>query len=348
MLRAPANAELGPANGHASGFLFQVVVVRERARRRVRSAGVLVRCAALHPASGTSYAAARLPFVARPGSGRLPSGCRPSGSSLRAGGLRCSLGSVACRTPRSGARSLTRERRARDCASGLLLQHLRHRTRHARPAARRAPALTGGIGVSRTLTRAGLGLAAPRRRQAYAGTPGLGKADGNGLLGRARTVCAAADLANLLVHELAGLRRRRLSRALRFAGLLDGSLLRHVTSSNGQRDPRCARSRESLAHIQENSQVRSLIRSIAGSRMGDPKGDQSRCIALTPTALRALAPFAARQVGPRGPGSRAAASTVTLAEAFTALPLASRLPAPVRRRLGQILQRCILPGSAAL
>jgi hypothetical protein len=75
---------------------------------------------------------------------------------------------------------------------------------------------------------AGLGLCGGRRpTELNAGTASLAQADRDRLLGRARTVLAAADVMDLFADELPGLRRRPLSFASGLSSTLDSSLLRH-------------------------------------------------------------------------------------------------------------------------
>src|SRR5439155_13383774 len=71
------------------------------------------------------------------------------------------------------------------------------------------------------------GLALLGRRQLDAGAAGLGKPDGNRLLGRARAVLALADVLHCLADKFTRLRGGRLALALVLAGPFDGFLLRH-------------------------------------------------------------------------------------------------------------------------
>ena len=126
---------------------------------------------------------------------------------------------------------MTRKRRARRRASRLALEHLCHGARHTRPTPGLALVLARFIGVLGALARASLGLAFSRRTKGNTGPSGLGKTDGNGLLGRSRPVLATADLVNLFANEFAGLSRGRLARTLVLASLLDGSLVRRSFSA---------------------------------------------------------------------------------------------------------------------
>src|SRR5262245_34258281 len=122
---------------------------------------------------------------------------------------------------------MTRERLVRGRAPGLAREDLRHGARDARPTPGRALVLARLISIFGAFPCALLDLAFLRRLEAHAGAPRLGEADGNGLLGRAGAVLAAADLVDLLAHEFACLRRRRLALALVLPGPFDRSLLRH-------------------------------------------------------------------------------------------------------------------------
>src|SRR5262249_48609451 len=113
----------------------------------------------------------------------------------------------------------------RDRAGGLFLRAVGKGARFLRAARRLALSLPGFVGVLRGPAR-GL-LARARRREIDAGTPRLRQADGDRLPGVACAMLAAADLLDLLAHELAGLRARRFSFPLVLAGPFDGSFVRH-------------------------------------------------------------------------------------------------------------------------
>src|SRR2546421_12417925 len=96
----------------------------------------------------------------------------------------------------------------------LALKNLGNRPRDLRAVLRCTLALTDLVGVFGALARGFLDLAFLGRRQVDPGPAGLGKADGDRLLGRACAVFAMSDLLDLLVYELASLRARRLAFAL--------------------------------------------------------------------------------------------------------------------------------------
>src|SRR5207248_11622917 len=81
------------------------------------------------------------------------------------------------------------------------------------------------------LRRGGRPGAGPRR---------LGRPDGDGLLGRARTVLALAHVMDLLAHELAGLRGGTLALAAVASGPFERSLLRHGPPPAALACERCA------------------------------------------------------------------------------------------------------------
>src|ERR1700750_823686 len=96
--------------------------------------------------------------------------------------------------------------------------------RQARATTGFARALAGLVGVFCASAGPRFGFALARRGEIDAGATGLGQTDGDRLLGRPGAVLAAANLADLIMHELAGLRARRFALALVVAGFLDGSL----------------------------------------------------------------------------------------------------------------------------
>src|SRR6185436_14449317 len=79
----------------------------------------------------------------------------------------------------------------------------------------------------RALSRLLGGLAFFRRRQFHAGATRLLQSDGDRLFRAPRAVLAFADVLDLLAHELAGLRGRRLALALVLSRPADGFFLRH-------------------------------------------------------------------------------------------------------------------------
>src|SRR6185369_1301263 len=82
----------------------------------------------------------------------------------------------------------------------------------------------------RTLLSAGLGGLAPRGFRLWelnAGLARFGQPDRDRLLGRSRSVLAAADVIHFLADELASLGRRRLAFAFVFACSLGGALFCH-------------------------------------------------------------------------------------------------------------------------
>src|SRR5207248_2956421 len=85
------------------------------------------------------------------------------------------------------------------------------------------------------------------RRQLDAGAARFGKTDGDRLLRRARAVLALTDLVDLLMYELARLRRGRLALARVLSCLLDGFLPRHRHSPGMIRDARREHARD-VAH----------------------------------------------------------------------------------------------------
>jgi len=102
----------------------------------------------------------------------------------------------------------------------------------------RARALGRGRTFRRFAVSAGIGprgapsgpfacLALPGRRQIDTGAPRLRETDGDGLLGRTRSMLAFADVMHLLAHKLAGLCRGRLPLALVLVGPLHCLLLWH-------------------------------------------------------------------------------------------------------------------------
>jgi hypothetical protein len=130
---------------------------------------------------------------------------------------------------RGGASGLARERAPRHGAVRFALENPRYRTRDARPAVGFALVLARGISVCGASARARLGLPFPWRAKGNACTPRFGQADGDGLLRRSRPMFAPADLAYLLVHELASLGGRCFPRPFVLASLRDYSLLRPVS-----------------------------------------------------------------------------------------------------------------------
>src|ERR1051325_579885 len=88
----------------------------------------------------------------------------------------------------------------------LPLENLGNGLRDPRAALGCAFALADLIGIFGALARALLDLALFGRWQVDACASCLRQSDGDGLLGRTRTVLATADLFDLLAHELAGLR----------------------------------------------------------------------------------------------------------------------------------------------
>src|ERR1700722_9594618 len=84
-----------------------------------------------------------------------------------------------------------------------------------------------GLGVPRCLlpNRRGGSL---RRRQRHPRAAGLGEPDRDNLFRGACAVLAVADVVDLLTHELASLRARRLALPLVLRGTLTGLLVRHV------------------------------------------------------------------------------------------------------------------------
>jgi hypothetical protein len=167
---------------------------------------------------------------ARPGPSGLPPCSRAACQALGSHRPACRSGALGGSAARGCATGLPRQCRPRRRAPRLALERPRHGARNARTSASLAFVLARRIGVGRTPTGARLGPSFPGRTKRNSRAPGLGKADGNCLLRRPRPMFAAADLADLLVHEFAGLRGRRLARALGFAGLFHCSFLRHHRS----------------------------------------------------------------------------------------------------------------------
>src|SRR5438105_2316059 len=88
------------------------------------------------------------------------------------------------------------------------------RAAHGARTSRRRFATASSKRALRALARALRSFAFFRRLQVHARSARLRQSDGNGLLRRARSMFAAADVMHLLAHELARLRARRLSLAL--------------------------------------------------------------------------------------------------------------------------------------
>jgi hypothetical protein len=166
---------------------------------------------------------------------------------------------------RGGAPSLPRHCRARHRAPRLAFEHPRHSARDARASVSLAFMLARRIGVGGTTTGARLGPSSPRWTKSNARTPGLGEADGNRLLRRARPMFAAADLADLLAHEFARLRRWRFSGAPGLAGFLDRSFLRH------DRSPCCRFQHEICASSSHASLVVGAFHLIAHTTNAPPR-----------------------------------------------------------------------------
>ena len=99
-------------------------------------------------------------------------------SMLRKGGRRRGIGAFMAQSLHPGARSLGRWFFMESASLQI------------------KPGLAPRLGRSFT----GLGW-----RQLYAGAPGHGKADGDGLLGRAGAVFSLANMVNFLAHEFTGL-----------------------------------------------------------------------------------------------------------------------------------------------
>src|SRR5688572_3015908 len=96
--------------------------------------------------------------------------------------------------------------------------------------------LSGLIRIFGALARALLDGSFLRRREFDTCPPGFREADGDGLFWRSGAMLAATDPFDFLVHELAGLRGRRLACALGAPSLLDCPLLRHCPSPAERRD----------------------------------------------------------------------------------------------------------------
>jgi hypothetical protein len=106
---------------------------------------------------------------------------------------------------------MARKRRVRGRAPRFALKSLFDCPRHAWATMGFERALAGLVGVFRASAGPRFGFALARRGEIDAGATGLGQSDGDRLLGRPGAVLAAANLADLLMHELAGLRAPRLS-----------------------------------------------------------------------------------------------------------------------------------------
>src|SRR5205823_12458701 len=128
---------------------------------------------------------------------------------------------------RGSASRLFRQRSTRDGTARFALENPRYRTRDARPPFRLPFALAGFIGVFGTSPGLRLGFALLWRTERHAGASCLGQTDGNGLLRRPCAMLAAANLADFLVHEFAGLRGGRFPRAFILPGLCHRSSLWH-------------------------------------------------------------------------------------------------------------------------
>src|SRR5262249_2152647 len=146
------------------------------------------------------------------------------GRAFRPHGLARRSGTRGRGAARGGASGLARERAPRHGAVRFALENPRYRTRDARPAVGFALVLARGISICGASTRARLGLTFPRRAKGNARAPRLRQPDGDGLLRRSCAMFAAADLADLLVHELASLGARRFPRPLVLASLRDCAL----------------------------------------------------------------------------------------------------------------------------
>jgi len=68
----------------------------------------------------------------------------------------------------------------------------------------------------------GRGFAGAGRRQLYSGAAGHGKADGDGLFRRARTMVSLSNMTNLFANKFTGLGGRRLALALVASRAFDG------------------------------------------------------------------------------------------------------------------------------
>src|SRR5207244_2940068 len=88
-------------------------------------------------------------------------------------------------------------------------------------------AVSARVGPLGTLSGPFARLALLRRRQIDTGAPCLRQTDGDGLLGRTRSMLAFADVMHLLAHKLAGLCCRCLPLALVLARPLHCLLLWH-------------------------------------------------------------------------------------------------------------------------
>src|SRR5207249_12167667 len=111
------------------------------------------------------------------------------------------------------------------CTAGLSLANSRFRTRDARSPFRLPFALSVFIGVFGTSPGLRLCFALFWRTERHAGASCLGQTDGNGLLRRPCAMLAAANLADFLVLEFAGLRGARFPRAFILPGLCHRSSL---------------------------------------------------------------------------------------------------------------------------
>src|SRR5262245_19282833 len=92
-------------------------------------------------------------------------------------------------------------------------------------------ALAGLIGVFGAPARRLLGPSFAGRRQIDTGAACFGEADGDGLPRRARAMLALADLVDLVLHEFAGLRARRLAFTFVLPGFANDLLSWHESGS---------------------------------------------------------------------------------------------------------------------
>ena len=171
----------------------------------------------------------------RPCSRRLARRRRAARRSLGARRLPCSSRTLRRRATARARVCLSGERSLRGRAVTLALQSSANGVRsRARYFASWTPAL-GEIA---------LGLAACARRSSlfgrelHSGAARLRQADGNGLLRRPRAVLALANVVHLFAHELAGLRRRRLSLARILVRALDRFSFRHPSPPDQCRESR--------------------------------------------------------------------------------------------------------------
>src|SRR5262245_55496173 len=164
--------------------------------------------------------------VASPRSGCLAGRLRQARVAFGPHGFHGGLVAIARSSPPRGGVRLTRKRRLGSRQVTFALQGMFDSPRSlGRRLAFGRSAMAAGIGPLSALASALAGLALPRRLQIHAGPAGLGKADGDGLIGGAGAMLSFANVMHFFADKLTRLCAGRLPLALVFSGSFHGLLL---------------------------------------------------------------------------------------------------------------------------